>query len=62
MGVTDRSPPDAERMVAVRVALDALLRRRIADVLNDNAAEAMGKKLLESVGAGPQTGVCSRGG
>ena len=52
----DRAPPDPERMVSVRIALEAVLRRRDANVISDNAGEAICKKLMAAIAPNAKSG------
>ena len=49
-------PPDPERMAAVRLSWEALLRGRNANLVSDQAADAMFRKLAAVVSKGKAGG------
>ena len=48
----DSAPPDPERMAAVRLSWEALLTGRNANLVSDQAADAMFKKLAAVISKG----------
>ena len=52
----DGAPPDPERMAAVRLSWEALLRGRTANLVSDQAANAIFRKLAADVSKGKAGG------
>ena len=45
----DSAPPDPERTAAIRLSWEALLRGRNANLMSDQTADAMFRKLMAAV-------------